>query len=74
MYRGGSYYTCNNLYYGKILNIFKLCLLVTVLLMVINEHQRSKERRHSHDTKALVVRDKSGFIHVTFDCYQLFGC
>ena len=23
---------------------------------------------------APVVRDKSGFIQVTFDCYQLFGC
>ena len=50
MYSNGSYWTCNNLWFGKILNNFKRRLLVKVLLTEINKHQRSKERRHSHDT------------------------
>ena len=41
---------CNNHFFWKIMNVFKFRLLVIVLLMEINEHQRSKERRRSHDT------------------------
>ena len=47
MYSNGSYCTCNNLQFEKILNNFKLHILVKV--MEINEPQRSKEMRHSRD-------------------------
>ena len=48
MYRFGSDCTCNNFQFGKLLNLYKLRL--RVLLMEVNEHQRSKEMRQSHDT------------------------
>ena len=50
LYRDGSYCTCNNFQFGKLLNLYKLRLCVRVLLMEVNEHQRSKEMWQSHDT------------------------
>ena len=45
--------TCNNFCFGKIINSFKLRVLVIVLFMEINGHRRPKERQHSHDTKSI---------------------
>ena len=35
--------------FGKLLNLYKLRLRVRVLLMEVNEQQRSKEMRQSHE-------------------------
>ena len=71
MYSNGSYCTCNNLWFGRILNDFKIRLRVKVLLMEINEHYRSKEKRHSHDsddTNRVSTEPRMG--HFLSDIYQ----
>ena len=54
LYRDGSYCTCSNFQFEKLLNLYKLRLRIRVLLLDINEHQRSKEMRQSHDTKLII--------------------